>query len=151
MSDHQREDGKMKKCTQLLFLIFYVMFLVEGPCWAASDKKKVDMADELKGKTFVVVELARGHAAEKDYYAYFKKDGELAIKFNPKHSKSGKWKVDKKGVLCITADRHKKNKSISQTRCGKLVKKSKSTYRWYDDKGELRANFSLKGKGDRLP
>lgn len=109
------------------------------------------MAEELSKKTFFVVELARGNKAEKDYYAYFKKDGTLEIKFNPKHSKSGKWEVDKKGNLCITTIRHRQNESINITRCGKLVKSSKSAYRWYDDKGRLRANFSLRGKGDRLP
>jgi hypothetical protein len=142
----------MKKQTQLFFLICFGMFWVVNSCLAGeSDKEKADMAAEISEKTFFITEVARGHAAQKDYDAYFNKGGILAIKFSPTHSKSGKWKVDDKGILCITTNRNKKGKSISQTRCGMLVKSSKSAFRWYDDKGELRANFTLKGEGDRLP
>ncbi len=143
----------MNKRTQLFFLIFFVMFWGVNSCLAgASDKKNADMAEELSDRTFFITEFARGNAAEKDYHGYFKKDGVLAIKFSPKHSKSGKWEVDDKGILCITTIRHKSNKtSINITQCGKLVKSSARAYRWYDDKGQQRANFTLQGKGDRLP
>ncbi len=109
------------------------------------------MASGLRGKTFFIVEHARDNKPKKDYHAYFKKDGVLAIKFSARHSKSGKWTMDNRGVLCITTTRHKNKTSIQETRCGKLVKKSASTYLWYDGKARQRATFSLRGKGNRLP
>lgn len=143
----------MNKRTRLFPLIFFVMFWVGTSCLAeAADKKNTDMAEELSNRTFFVTELARGKAAEKEYHSYFKKDGVLAIKFSPRHSKSGKWEVDDKGILCITTIRHKSNKtSFNITKCGKLVKSSARVYRWYDDKGRLRANFTLQGQGNKLP
>ncbi len=142
----------MKKRIQIVLGIFFVMFFGVNSCLAAAQGQNTDdMAEELSNKTFFIVEIARGKARQKDYHAYFIKGGTLAIKFNPKHSKSGKWEVEKKGNLCITTDSNKKGESISQTRCGKLVRSSRSAYRWYDDKGRLRAHFSLTGQGNRLP
>ncbi len=142
----------MKKWTRLFFLIFCVMFWAMNSGQAgAADKKKEDMASELKEKTFFVVEHARKNKSQQDYHAFFKKDGTLAIKFTPRHSKSGKWKMDDKGNLCITRTVHKPKTSLQETKCGKFVKKNDSVFYWYDDKSRHRATFTLKGKGNRLP
>lgn len=110
------------------------------------------MASELREKTFSVVEDSRDRKSTKKYYAYFKKNGSVAIKFSAKHSKGGKWQVDDKSILCMTTLRHKSNKtSVHETKCGKLVKKSDRFYRWYDGKAKPRAAFTLTGKGNRLP
>jgi hypothetical protein len=147
-------NDSMKQKTRLFFLFFIMTAFFVSPCLgvAAGIKKKgPDMASWLRGKTFFIVEHARDKKPKKDYHAYFKKDGILAIKFSAKHSKSGKWAMDNKGVLCITTNRHKKRTTVQETKCGKLVKKNDSAYHWYDAKARQRATFSLKGKGNRLP
>ncbi|MEN8258892.1 MAG: DUF995 domain-containing protein [Thermodesulfobacteriota bacterium] len=98
------------------------------------------------------MELGQSKKAQKDYHAYFKNNGILAIKFSPKHWKYDRWEVDDKGTLCVTTTLRKlKKAAIYSSKCGRFVKSSDTTYRWYNGDGQHRANFSLKGKGERLP
>ncbi|MBU0681680.1 MAG: hypothetical protein KKD73_09680 [Proteobacteria bacterium] len=116
------------------------------------EKKKFDIGDELREKTFYIQELNQGKKAGKGYHVYFKDDGTLAIKFSRKHWKYEKWEVDEQGTLCVTTILRKVNKTTMCTsRCGRFVKSSETSYRWYNGDGHHRANFILKGQGDRLP
>lgn len=145
----------MKKQAGFFFSLILVAAFLGHPGQGVAAElpgKRVDLAAELSGKTFFVKERTRDKKAVNAFYAYFKKEGDLAIKFTPTHSKSGKWSVDGKGTLCLTRIWHKSNEtSLNITKCGRLVKESPAAYTWYDERGEVEAHFILEGEGNRLP
>ncbi|MDR9501025.1 MAG: DUF995 domain-containing protein [Desulfurivibrionaceae bacterium] len=145
----------MKKQAGFFFLLILVAAFLGHPgqgVAAELPEKRVDLAAELSDKTFFVKERTRDKKAVNEFYAYFKKEGELAIKFTPTHFKSGEWRVDGKRTLCLTRIWHKSNQtSINITKCGRLVKESPAAYTWYDEQGEVEAHFLLEGEGNRLP
>ncbi len=154
------ENDSMKKGAQLFMVFFLVTIFLAPFCGgvaADTNKEKFDIDAELREKTFYIQELDQGKKAGNDYHAYFKNDGVLAIKFSRKHWKYEKWEVDDKGTLCVTTIRRKLNKTtmctskLCTSKCGRFVKSSETTYRWYNGDGKHRANFTLQGKGDRLP
>ncbi len=145
----------MKEGAPLFIVSFLVAILAatsSGAAEAGANKKKFDIGKELQEKTFYIQEVDQHKKVKHDYHAYFQKDGLLAIKFSRKHWKYEQWQVDEKGTLCVTTILRRCNKTTMYTsKCGRFVQSSETSYRWYNGDGQHRANFILKGEGDRLP
>lgn len=145
----------MKRGVRLYFVFLLLTVFGVSPCMgleAQSRVKSFDVDNVLRGKTFFIVELVGAKKEQGDYHAYFQDDGIVTIKFSPKHWKYERWEVDDKGTLCMTTIAKKVGKTTLYTsKCGRFLRESATNYRWYNGDGQHRANFSLKGEGDRLP
>ena len=138
----------MKQGTQLLFLFVLLAISCRGVI-AAGGRETFDVDKELRNNTYYIQELDQGR---KGYHAYFQDDGTLAIKFSPKHWKYERWQVDDKGTLCMTTIARRVGKTTMYTsKCGRFIRSSDTAYRWFNGDGQHRANFILKGNGERLP
>lgn len=138
----------MKEGAQFFF-VFVLLTLSCPVVRAAESSETFDVDKELRNNTFYIQELDQ---CRKGYHAYFQDDGTLAIKFSPKHWKYERWQVDDRGTLCVTTIARRVGKTTMYTsKCGRFVRNSETSYRWYNGDGQHRATFSFKGKGDRLP